>query len=131
MKIYSRAACAIAGVVIATAAYGHHAISLNYDPERTGTIEGEVAEVFWANPHVHYYLTVTGDDGSEVTWDVETGNIIGMSRRGITRETIQVGDRLVVEGTLGRNGSERVLADSIEKADGTPVMGGDEGDNDD
>lgn len=130
MKIRSRAACAVAGMVIATAAYGHHAISLNYDAERTDRIEGEVAEVFWANPHVHYYLTVTGDDGSEATWDVETGNIIGMTRRGITRDTIQVGDRLIVEGTPGRNGSERMLADSIEQADGTLIMGDDEGESD-
>lgn len=130
MKIRSRAACAVAGMVIAAAAYGHHAISLNYDAERTDRIEGEVAEVFWANPHVHYYLTVTGDDGSEAMWDVETGNIIGMTRRGITRDTIQVGDRLIVEGTPGRNGSERMLADSIEQADGTLIMGDDEGESD-
>lgn len=130
MKIRSRAACAVAGMVIAAAAYGHHAISLNYDAERTDRIEGEVAEVFWANPHVHYYLTVTGDDGSEAMWDVETGNIIGMTRRGITRDTIQVGDRLIVEGTPGRNGSERMLADSIEQADGTLIMGDDEAESD-
>ena len=44
---------------MATAASAHHAITLNYDPNSSGEVEGVVEEVFWANPHVHYYLTVT------------------------------------------------------------------------
>lgn len=110
----------------AAAAYGHHAISLDYDSDRTGTIEGVVDEVFWANPHVHYYLTVTAEDGSSETWDMEAPNISVMTRRGISRDTVQPGDEVEITGTLGRDGAKRILASTIVKADGTVVMG-DEG----
>lgn len=119
------AALTVAGL-IAAAAHGHHAISLNYDAERTGTIEGVVDEVFWANPHVHYYLTVEAEDGTEETWDMEAPNISVMSSRGIERDSITVGDRIEIEGTLGRHGSRRILATTIVKADGTVIMGGEE-----
>lgn len=122
MKTRSRAAWAVAGALTVAGAHAHHAISLNYDSETTGTIEGVVDEVFWANPHVHYYVTVEAEDGSEQTWDMETGNIRGMTRRGITRETVKAGDRIEVTGTLGREGTQRILASSIVKADGTVVM---------
>lgn len=118
-------ALTVAGL-IATAAHGHHAISLNYDTERSGTIEGVVDEVFWANPHVHYYVTVKAEDGTEQTWDMEAPNVSVMSSRGIERDSITVGDRIEIEGTLGRDGSQRILATTIVKADGTVIMGGEE-----
>lgn len=131
MSFRSTAAAALAGALIAGGAHAHHAISLNYDTEQTGSIEGVVEEVFWANPHVHYYLTVTREDGSSETWDMETGNIRGMRRRGITRDTVRPGDRVEVSGTLGREGSRRILASSIVKADGTVVMADDSDGSDD
>lgn len=115
-----------AALFMASVAHGHHAISLNYDSERTGTIEGVVDEVFWANPHVHFYLTVTNEDGSEEIWDMEAPNISVMTRRGVSRDTVEVGERIRITGTLGRNESRRILAETIEKADGTVVMGGEE-----
>ena len=49
-------------------ALAHHAISANYETDKVGTIDGVVVEVFWANPHVHYYLEVSKDDGGN--WSV-------------------------------------------------------------
>ena len=92
-------------------ALGHHAISATYDETSRGTIEGVVVEVFWANPHVHYYLEVTNDTGASELWDIETGNLIGLSRTGWTKETIEVGDRIRVSGQLGRNGTKRLNLD--------------------
>jgi len=92
-------------------AQGHHAISATYDEDAIGTIQGVVVEVFWANPHVHYYLEVV--DAAETTelWDIETGNLIGLSRSGWTKETIEVGDHVRVSGNLGREGTRRLNLD--------------------
>ena len=92
-------------------ARGHHAISANYDETSVGTIEGVVVEVFWANPHVHYYLEVVNDDGAAELWDIETGNLIGLTRVGWTKETIEVGDHIMVSGHLGREGTKRLNLD--------------------
>jgi len=92
-------------------ALGHHAISANYDENTLGTIEGTVVEVFWANPHVHYYLEIANEiDGVEL-WDIETGNLIGLARTGWTKETIKVGDNIRISGQLGRNGTKRLNLD--------------------
>lgn len=123
MKHYIFSIIVLTAGLFTAGVYGHHAISLEYEEGRTGTIEGVVDEVFWANPHVHYYLTVTKEDGTTETWDMETPNISVMMRRGIRKDTIQPGDELTVIGTLGRNDTKRILADAIARADGTVIMG--------
>ncbi|MGI9259420.1 MAG: DUF6152 family protein [Gammaproteobacteria bacterium] len=34
--------------------FGHHAFVTEFDPDQTGTVEGIVTEVLWANPHIRY-----------------------------------------------------------------------------
>jgi thiamine monophosphate kinase len=115
-------AAGVLALAAAGAAGAHHAITLNYDPDSSGTIEGVVDEVFWANPHVHYYLTVTDAEGATRLWDMETGNLNVMRSRGLTRDSIKVGDRLTVTGTLGRDGAAAILANTVEK-DGAVIWG--------
>ena len=94
-----------------TFAYAHHAFAANYDPNLTGTIEGVVIEVFWANPHVRYFVEVTNDNGETEMWDVESSNIGMMTAEGWDRETIEVGDHIRVSGGLGRDGLRRLSLD--------------------
>ena len=102
---------ALAGFAGHNAVQGHHAISATYDEDSLGTIEGVVVDVFWANPHVHYYMEVVNDAGATELWDIETGNLIGLSRAGWTKDMIEVGDRIKVSGQLGRNGTKRLNLD--------------------
>ena len=76
-----------------------------------GEVEGVVVEVFWANPHVHYYIEVTEADGSTRIWDLESSNLNGMARAGWTRDTIEVGDRIRASGMMGREGRPRLALD--------------------
>ncbi len=82
-------------------------------------LEGEVIDVFWANPHVQYYLEVSGDDGTAKVWIVEADNLNVMGRAGWTSETLQIGDRIRVSGRLGREGRPRLALDreSLERLD--------------
>jgi hypothetical protein len=101
---------AAAVAVLASPVLAHHAYDANYIRE-TGSIEGVVVEVFWGNPHVHYYLEVTNDDGSTTLWDVESDNLGVMARAGWTSETLEVGDVVRVSGRLGREGRARLALD--------------------
>ena len=100
-----------AASLLGTVARGHHAFSANYDPNLTGTIEGVVIEVFWANPHVRYFVEVVNEDGETELWDVESSNIGMMTAEGWRRETIEVGDHIRVSGGLGRDGLRRLSLD--------------------
>ena len=119
MKTLAAIAVYAAAVVLAASpAAGHHAYDANYVRD-TGSIEGVVVEVFWANPHVHYYLEVTDDAGGTTIWDVESDNLGVMERAGWTSVTLQVGDRVRVSGRLGREGRSRLALDlsSLERLD--------------
>ena len=104
---------------VGTAVQGHHAFAANYDPNLTGTIEGVVVEVFWANPHVRYFVEVENDNGETEMWDVESSNIGMMTAEGWNRQTIEVGDHIRVSGGLGRDGLRRLALDlsSLEVLD--------------
>lgn len=122
MKTNLCAAGAAALAIAASSALAHHASNLDYDQSKTGTIEGVVDDIFWANPHVHFYLTVTNEDGSTEIWDMEGPNLSSLRRRGVDRDSVLIGDAIAVTGTLGRDGTRRIWAESIVKADGTRVM---------
>ena len=108
----------IAGLVYPLFADAHHAASAAYDLDTIGTRQGVVEEVFWANPHVHIYIRIASQENGGELWDVETGHLGIVSRRGWDRNTIKVGDEIRVTGSLGRDGSHRILLDEVVRADG-------------
>ena len=118
MKLLRLLALTGLAVLGSSLAWGHHAYNANYI-EKRGTIEGVIVEVFWGNPHVHYYLEVSGDDGTTRLWDVEASNLGVMGRSGWTKATIEVGDRIRISGDLGREGRPRLALDrdSLEMLD--------------
>ena len=118
MRIIAAIWVALCLPIIASA---HHAFSANYDVAKTGTVEGIVEEVFWANPHVHYYIRVKTEDREEL-WDVEDANLSSMASRGWNRNTIRAGDEIRVTGRLGRDGKRRIWAGEIVRADGQAVQ---------
>ena len=90
------------------AASAHHAFAADYEAGNEGELEGVVTEVIYRNPHARYYLEVTSDEGEKELWDLQTMNVGMLGRVGWTRETIKVGDKLKVEGILGRNDTKRM-----------------------
>jgi len=104
-------------------AAAHHAFAANYDMDNVGTVEGVVEEVVWANPHVHYYIQVTGEDGITELWDGEAANLSILASRGWERNTIRVGDAIRVTGALGRDGIRRIQMRQVVRADGSPLVG--------
>ena len=102
-------------------AAAHHAFAANYDMDREGTVEGVVEEVVWTNPHVHYYIQVTKEDGSTELWDGESANLSLLASRGWDRNTIRVGDEIRVTGLLGRDGKRRIQMRQVVRVDGKPL----------
>ncbi|MDG2316672.1 MAG: DUF6152 family protein [Gammaproteobacteria bacterium] len=119
MKILSWFLIFLGGLALASVpVLGHHAYNANYIDER-GSIEGVVIEVFWGNPHVHYYLEVNNEDGTQTLWNLESENLGMMARAGWTVDTLQVGHHIRVSGSLGRQGRPR-LAMELESVEFIP-----------
>lgn len=103
------------------AADAHHAFSADYEAGHEGTIEGTITEVIYRNPHARYYLEVTNDDGTTETWDLQTMNLMALGRSGWKKDTLQVGDTVKVNGTLGRNNTRKMYMEVVTFADGRMI----------
>ena len=100
----------------------HHSISVEYDMHRQGTIQGVVSEIWFKNPHVRYYLSVTDDQGVETVWNAHGHNPVTLVRTGWMLETIQVGDHISMTGDLTRDGSPKMFIRTVELADGRVLI---------
>ena len=114
-----RSACgwAAAGVLMAAApVLAHHSFSAEYDSAKRVTLKGIVSKVDWMNPHVYFYIDVKDDSGAITNWALEMGPPNGLQRSGWTRNTIKVGDEVIVDGTLAKDGSKQANARSVTVA---------------
>lgn len=101
----------------------HHSFSAEYDSKKPVTLRGIVTKVEWMNPHVYFYLDVTDDSGNIANWALEMGPPNGLERSGWTRNTMKVGDEVVVEGTLAKDGSKQANARSVTLASSGQKLG--------
>lgn len=116
----------IVGMAAAAPVGAHHAFSAEYDVNQVIEVTGPVTKVEWTNPHVRFYVDVTGENGEITNWDFELQSVNTLTRAGWTRRALQEGDVVTVVGYKARNGSNRANArGSVTKADGTLLFAGD------
>ena len=106
---------------IACAAQAHHSVSAWFDTTAMTEVEGVVTEFRWQNPHVVFTLRVPGEQG-EAEWEIETLSISGISRWGITRDLVNVGDRLRVAGNPARRNANNVFVRNILLPSGREIV---------
>lgn len=99
-------------------AMAHHAFAADYEPGNEGEIEGVIREVIYKNPHARYYVEVTNEDGEKELWDLQTMNLMMLGRVGWKKDTLKVGDKVKVEGILGRNNTKRMSINVVTFDDG-------------
>jgi hypothetical protein len=83
-------------------AFAHHSFSAEFDGSKAVTLTGEVTKLEWSNPHAYLYLDVKDETGTVSNWKIELGSPNNLTRLGWKRTAVQVGDRVTVEGSLGR-----------------------------
>ena len=143
----------IAATVCATAltiqfsmpAVAHHSFSAEFDSAREVRATGTVSGIEWMNPHAWFHLEVqelcerqgAGRDDDENEWDCRTpgadealdwgfelSSPNGLMRLGWNRNSLQVDDRVTVEGTRARDNSPNANARSVTLADGRRLFAG-------
>lgn len=92
-----------AAFVAGGGAMAHHSFSATYFEDQAVTIEGELVQFLFRNPHSFVHLLVKQPDGSEVRYAVEWGGAGQLQGQGVTRETLKSGDFVVISGPPGRN----------------------------
>ena len=103
--------CLLATVVAvavlgAAQAHAHHSYAATYLEMQSTTIEGELVQFLFRNPHSFVHVLVKEKDGSQVRYTVEWGGAAQLGSQGLTRNTLQPGDFVIITGSPGRNPAE-------------------------
>jgi len=113
-----RALCGLLVAGAAATASSHHAFIAQYDESRPASLRGIVVKVEWLNPHAYFYVDITEEaTGDIVNWACELSSPVVLMRRGWTRNSLQIGDEVTVEGPLARDGSASLSAESVVLAE--------------
>jgi hypothetical protein len=115
----------ITGVLAAPVpAPAHHAFAAEFDAEKPVTVQGAVQKVEWTNPHIWVYVDMKTADGKLERWQCEGGSPNTLTRQGWSRDTLKVGDQVVIEGFRAKNGSNTCNSRVVKTADGKRLFAG-------
>jgi len=107
-------AVAALAVLPALPASAHHSFPAQYDAQKHVTLTGKVTKVEWMNPHILFYIDVENEQTGEVAnWALEMGSPNTLIRLGWTRNSLQTGDVVTVEGSQARDGTRLANASSV------------------
>lgn len=136
MKKSSKAPIAIVAILLgglalfiagASRLYAHHAFGAEFDPNLPVLLKGPVVRVEWINPHTWIHLSVTKKDGTKEVWMVEGGTPNSLLRRGLKRDTVKVGQVIIVDGYQAKDRSSRANGRDVTLPDGQKFFLGSSG----
>jgi hypothetical protein len=94
-----------AAVLLAAVTVGAHHSYAAFDREHPVSVEGDIETMLFVNPHV-----VVGLKTTEGSYRVEWGALNQMMRWNITRDTLHVGDHVIVTAAPTHDPAERRLS---------------------
>ena len=95
----------VAALLAATSAYAHHSFAATYVENSSVTIEGDLVTFELRNPHSFVNVMVKDASGQMVRYLVEWGSTTQLQGK-ITRDTLKVGDHIVITGNPARNADD-------------------------
>jgi len=109
----SRTFLLVLSVVIATMAgagvQAHHSFAATYIEDQTESIEGNVVNCLFRNPHSFVHMEARDKEGRLQHYAVEWAPGAQLNRQGVTPETLRTGDHVIVTGNPSRNPDDHWL----------------------
>jgi hypothetical protein len=120
---------ALCGAMLAPAPMrAHHAFAAEFDANKPiHFAEATVYKVELINPHSWIHVDVKTADGKTERWAIEAGSPNILMRRGITRDTLKKGEKIVVDGYQAKDGSKRANGRDLTLPNGQKLFLGSSG----
>ena len=107
----------------------HHAFAAEFDEKKPIHFpEATVTKLELINPHSWIHVDVKQPDGTIENCAIEAGSPNVLLRRGITKDTLKKGDKIVVDGYQSKDGSHRANGRDLTLSNGQKLFLGSSGD---
>ena len=110
-------------LVAAVPSEAHHSFATEYDSARPVTVTGVVTRIEWTNPHAYIYVDVTDKDGKVTNWGFEMGPPHMLQRAGWKKNSLSIGEQVVVDGWTARNRTQYANARRVRRLATGEVLG--------
>jgi hypothetical protein len=113
---------AVLAVALGAPVLAHHSFIAEYDANQPVKVTGTVTKVEWTNPHIWFFVDVKDAQGKVTNWGFSGGPPGVLQRRGIARDSLKIGDTVVVEGFRARDSSNNASGGKVTFPDGRSVF---------
>src|SRR5689334_18374267 len=96
----------------------HHSFAAEFDANKPLKLRGKVTEWELINPHSWIHIDVKNPDGKVVNWAVEGGSPNALLRLGFTKDSLEPGTEIVIEGFQAKDGANRAVGAKLTFPDG-------------
>ena len=109
-------------LLAALPALAHHSFASEFDVTKPVKLQGTVTRMEWINPHSWIHMDVKSPDGTVTSWMIEGGSPNSLLRRGFTKNSLQAGTEIVVEGYQAKDGANRANGRDLTFPDGRKLF---------
>jgi hypothetical protein len=107
---------AASAILAGSAAYAHHSYAATYDVTHEIKLEGRIVQFVYRNPHSFVHVATTDEKGAAQRWAVEWSGTTQLNKAGVDKESLKVGDVVVITARPSRvTGEYRALMLTLKR----------------
>ena len=91
-------------VMISNPLFAHHGTTA-FEMGKSTVVKGTVKKFEFINPHILIYVDAIGDKGDVEHWIAESSSNNHLSRGGYNKNSLKLGDQVIVTGHRAKNGA--------------------------
>jgi hypothetical protein len=89
-----------------TVLQAHHSQAATYDSNKQVKLEGKLVQFLFRNPHSFVQVEAPDEHGVTQRWSIEWGGAASLGNQGVQKDTLKVGDHIVISGNPSRSPGE-------------------------
>jgi hypothetical protein len=96
MRSVSAVLIAACGLFAGNVGFAHHSYAATYDTTKDVKLEGKLVQFVYRNPHTFVHVQAPDVSGKMERWAVEWSGTSQLAGSGVNRDTLKIGDSVVV-----------------------------------